>query len=319
MRTMTVLSPALLGLGLAAAARAADPVGAAFTADLSAFRKVDPALVRWTEQTPIRPDLAGPAGLAVAADGAIHVAGERELVVLGPDGRVRARCALEAPARCVAVAPDGDTIVGLADRWFACGADLRTKAEGPELGGDSILTSIAATSNEVYAADAGAKVLWRFDRTGRLLARIGDRDPARGVEGFVLPSAHFDVWAGGGEIWVANTGLQRLECYGPDGKAGRRWGESGFDIARFCGCCNPADFTRLPDGSFVTAEKGLPRVKVYSPDGKLANVVAAPDAFDEDTPCLDLACDARGRILVLDPKRKLVRIFVPKPATGAAP
>lgn len=319
MKTMTVLRLLLPGLGLAAAAHATDPVGAAFTADLSAFRKVDPALVRWTEQTPIRPDLAGPAGLAVAADGAICVAGERELVILEPDGKVRARRPLDAPARCVAIAPDGDMIVGLADRWFSCGADLKTKAEGPELGGESILTSIAATSNEVYAADAGAKVLWRFDRTGRLLSRIGDRDPARGVEGFVLPSAHFDVWTGGDEIWVANTGQQRLECYGADGKPGRRWGEAGFDIARFCGCCNPADFTRLPDGSFVTAEKGLLRVKVYSPDGKFANVVAPPDAFDEDTPSLDLASDARGRILVLDPQRKLIRIFVPKPPAGAAP
>lgn len=309
-----VAIPFILALAAACALHvpAADAPGAAFTSDLAQFRKVAPELLRWTEQDPIRPGVTQPVAVAVASDGTIYAAGGRELAALDPDGKPRARRALDRDARCLAVAPDGDVIVGFADRWIACGNDLKTKVEGPELGGDAILTSVAATSNEVYAADAGALSLWRFERAGRLLGRLGDRDPARGIAGFVVPSPHFDVWAGGGEVWAANTGLQRLESYAPDGTPGRRWGEAGFAIDRFCGCCNPADFTRLPDGSFVTSEKGLPRVKVYSADGRLQSVVAPPDAFDEGVAGLDLAVDRAGRILVLDPKRGLIRTFAPR-------
>jgi hypothetical protein len=69
----------------------------------------------------------------------------------------------------------------------------------------------------------------------------------------------------------------------------------------------------------VAAEKGLAatRVKVYGVDGKLDNLVANLDAFDErpDGPAivLDVAVDSQGRVLVLDPARRQVRTFVPKP------
>ncbi|MBU4493955.1 MAG: hypothetical protein KJ874_01485, partial [Acidobacteria bacterium] len=90
------------------------------------------------------------------------------------------------------------------------------------------------------------------------------------------------------------------------------WGEASMDIEGFCGCCNPSHFAVLPDGSFVTSEKGIPRVKIYDRLGRLASVVAGPDRFDEGTKGLDTAADADGRIYILDPSRKRVRIFSEK-------
>ena len=66
----------------------------------------------------------------------------------------------------------------------------------------------------------------------------------------------------------------------------------------------------MSDGRFVTAEKGVVRVKLYSGAGKLQTVVAGPQHF-RDTP-VDLAVDARGRVLVLDGRRKSVRVFEAK-------
>jgi hypothetical protein len=68
----------------------------------------------------------------------------------------------------------------------------------------------------------------------------------------------------------------------------------------------------LPDGSFVTSEKGIARVKIIKPTGEFLCVVAGPEQFDEGTVGLDLAVDSQERILVLDPHRKMVRIFTKK-------
>ena len=68
----------------------------------------------------------------------------------------------------------------------------------------------------------------------------------------------------------------------------------------------------MTDGSFVTSEKGIERIKVYGPDGIYKYLVASPDSFEEGTRGLDLAVDSQERILVLDPVKKKVRIFVKK-------
>jgi len=62
----------------------------------------------------------------------------------------------------------------------------------------------------------------------------------------------------------------------------------------------------------VTSEKGLIRVKIHDRNGSFRSVVAGPDRFIEGTVQLDLAVDSRGRILVLDPRRKRVRVFEEK-------
>ncbi|HQU73469.1 MAG TPA: hypothetical protein PLG66_14295, partial [Calditrichia bacterium] len=65
-------------------------------------------------------------------------------------------------------------------------------------------------------------------------------------------------------------------------------------------------------GSFVTSEKGLARVKIHERTGDLRTVVAAPGDFQKGTVGLDLAVDARGRVLVLDPRMGAVRVFEKK-------
>ena len=75
----------------------------------------------------------------------------------------------------------------------------------------------------------------------------------------------------------------------------------------FFGCCNPAHFAVLADGRFATAEKGVARIKVYDGEGRFESVVAGPEQLPVEA--ADLTTDSRGRILVLDPKAKSVRIF----------
>jgi hypothetical protein len=80
----------------------------------------------------------------------------------------------------------------------------------------------------------------------------------------------------------------------------------------FSGCCNPAHFTFLPDGRFVTSEKGLVRIKTYKPSGEFEGVVAAPVKFKDEGRAPDIATDSKGNIYALDFDKKMIRVFEPK-------
>jgi len=143
------------------------------------------------------------------------------------------------------------------------------------------------------------------------------RPPVLG-EGFIVPSPYFDVaLAGKDRLWIVNPGRRRVELYTFDGSLLAHWGKASFKIEGFCGCCNPTHIAVLPSGHLVTSEKGLARVKVYTPGGELASVVAPPAAFAGGTTGLDVAADSRGRIWVLDPVARKVRLFTRKQTAPA--
>jgi len=164
-------------------------------------------------------------------------------------------------------------------------------------------------------ADAGNRVVVRYDTQGKLLGRIGRRDRERNIPGILVPSPYFDVAVGTeGLLWVTNPGRLRMEAYTFDGDLEVSWGTSSFAIDGFCGCCNPTHFALFRDGRVVTSEKGLPRVKLYDEAGRFKSVVAAPKSFDIEARGLDLGVDSAERVLVLDPSASQVRIFTRKAA-----
>jgi sugar lactone lactonase YvrE len=288
-------------------------LGPSFRYDLSELQKVDPALLTFEEQSGVALDLAEPQALAVGPDDRIYAAGAGEAVVFAPDGTPERRFAIGATATCVAVARDGAVLVGLRDRVAAFAPDGRPVADWPSLGSNAVLTCLGVGSNSVYAADAGNRVVLRYDRTGALLGRIGVKDAERGIQGFVIPSPYFDLAAlDDDSVWVVDPGRHRFVHFTPDGAVLSSWAKSGMQMDGFSGCCNPAHIARRPDGAFVTSEKGLVRVKVVGPTGELVAVVAGPESFAEGATGLDLAVDRAGRVLVLEPQAKKVRIFVEK-------
>ncbi len=309
-----VAALALAAAALAARHAAGQGLGGAFDYDIDAFRRTDPALRRYTEAAPLRPGLERLAGLAVAPGDRLCVAGGTTLLLYPapPATNAPARAALDGAARCVAAGPDGTVYVGFDDHVEVFDAAGEQQNVWTALGEKSVITSLAVVGRHIAAADAGQRAVWLFTDRGRLVRRIGDRDPVTGTDGFIIPSAHFDVLAeSAASFWAVNPGLQRVELFDLDGRVLRAWGGAGMAMNRFSGCCNPTDIARLPDGAFVTSEKGLPRVKVIEADGTLRGVVAGTEDFDEDADGLDLAADRAGRVYVLDRARGLVRIFVP--------
>ncbi len=291
------------------------------------LREIDPKLVWYRESGQVETGFREARGIAVDRDGRLYVAGDRAIRLFRADGSPEVRIALDGTPYCVAVAEDGTIYAGMNDHVQVYDRNGTPLARWDLPGAKAHITSVAAAGNGIYVADAGSRSVLRYDSKGRLIGELGKRDAARNVPGLVVPSPHLDIAeSADGSLWVANPGRHQFELYDTDGKVTRQWGEASFAIDGFSGCCNPTDFAMLPDGRFVTSEKGLRRVKVYDPDGKFECVVAGPDAFGggkagsstcdqcDDPVGLDIACDSRGRVFILDPASSSVRIFVRKEA-----
>ncbi len=332
-----ILIAAVLALSLGVAALAVlrqplapdtrAPLPASFEYDLSAMKQIDPALVHYRPSTQIALEVDEARAVAIGPQDRIYVAADKTIHVFEPSGARFAQIPLEGEPYALAVAADdhaapGRIYVAMKSHVEVYAPAGKRLAAWDDLGPKSILTSLALSEHDVLVADAGNRIVCRYDLAGKFVGRIGKRDPDRNVPGFIIPSPYFDVAVSpDGLLRVANPGRHRIEGYTLDGHLEVFWGKAGEAIEAFCGCCNPANFALLPDGSFVTAEKGIPRVKVYAPDGALSSVVVGPDVLApnatavEETraehrlPVVDVAVDRQGRVLVLDPGARKVRAF----------
>jgi len=258
----------------------------------------------------------------IGRDDRLYLLAGNYLSVLDREGAHVMEVALSAAARCFTVAGDGTVFVGQRDHLEVFDVKGLPLATWPALTGKVWLTSLAAGAAAVFASDATGKVVLRFDREGTVQGRIGRKDPQTKAPGFIVPSPYFDLELDAeGRLWVVNPGRHQIECYNEPGELQSAWGEASFALSGFCGCCNPAYFTRLADGRFVTSEKGLPRVKVYSAQGVFESVVTGPGDFpryfenlNSSPQGMDVTADSRGRVYVADALEGVVRVYQPKPA-----
>lgn len=181
------------------------------------------------------------------------------------------------------------------------------------------LSGLVFVGQELWAADSGNRIVWRLRRDGSVIGQIGARDEATGYPGLLVPSPHLDLaLTPQGNVFVNNPGKLRIETWSPQGKLLSQFGKASNALDGFCGCCNPIAVAVLPDGRIVTGEKGLVRVKTYRPDGSFEGLVAAAPPLSRGGDALDLATDADGRVLVLDPRARMIRVFEERKATSPA-
>jgi len=318
---------------------AAKKLPAEYTYDLSEFTRVDPNLIHYEEAAAVETGMKEPRGIAVGPNDCLCVAGDKAFRIFSAEGKLHTIANTPTEPQAIAVDKKGKTYAAMKDQVIVFDIHEESVVVWQPMGEKAYLTSIAAGENDVFVADAGALAVLRYDAGGRLVNRItgrpallsppaasaGEGEPAPGAaadkaddEGFIVPSPYFDVaLAGKDRLWIVNPGRRRVELYTFDGSLLAHWGKASFKIEGFCGCCNPIHIAVLPGGHLVTSEKGLARVKVYTPGGELASVVAPPAAFAEGTTGLDVAADSRGRIWVLDPVARKVRLFTRKQAAPA--
>ena len=302
-----------------------------FAYDLGDLAKTDPKLIGYEEIKRL-PALPAPARhIEIGPEDTLYAAAGNSILGINRDGVRALEIPLGAPARCVAAARDGTIYAGLRDRILSFDRKGNRLASWESPGAKTWFTGLAVAENELFAADAGNRIVLRYDRSGKLTGRIGEKSKERNVPGFVVPSPYLSVKLHrDGLLRVNNPGRHRMEVYTPTGDFEGSWGTPSAAIGGFCGCCNPINFAILPDGRLVTCEKGLPRVKVYGADGAFESVVAGTEAFAENAKVgagdfrsdaslagLDAAVDSQDRIYIFDLVTAQVRVMQRKEPTKA--
>jgi hypothetical protein len=239
-------------------------------------------------------------------DHTIYVAGDRAIQTLNRVDGARGRMIqLNSPPTALAVSHDGTLYAGMGDHVDIYDANLTRTARWPARP-KMYITALVADTDAVWAADAGNKIVVGYDHAGKVITELGQKDAARGIPGLLTPNSRLDLaLSPKGEILVTNPGHHRVETYDRKGKLLRAWGMPSSAPGGFAGCCNPVAIAVAPDGSVITAEKGVQRMQRFGTDGTYAGLVSTLGAGAE----WDLAVNARGEILLLDPKAKLVRIY----------
>ena len=338
----TFVGTALVGAGVAAGALIRNrqnpgarrkPGGAAlegqFAYDVSEFEKTDPKHLLYQAAGAFDTGFERVKRIAIAPGGLVLVAGDRSVKLLSTSGALQSEIKLERPPHCLHAVGADELLIGFGNYFEVCDLSGKRKLRSQRLGEETFLTAISAHDRTIYLADAGNREVLMCDRrSGEIIGRFGKKDEPPGAPGFVAPSPYFDLAAGRGRLHIVNPGRLRVETYTFDGRFESAWGESGMAIDRFCGCCNPVHFALASAGGFITSEKGLARVKVYGADGSFKGVVAGPETLVDDKELAKRACadcrlgggfdvarDESGRVFVLDPFRKSVRLFTPRAVT----
>lgn len=282
-----------------------------FAYDLNDFKNVPEELIHFKESKNFKLGFEVPASLTIEDD-KLYVSGDNKLQIIGISGKLQFELNLPGKPQTVEVSKE-IIYVSVDNQIFVYNKNGDLLKEWEPLGENSLITAIAAFENNVFVADAGKRKVIRYSLQGEILAEFDGKADEGVIHGFIIPSPFFDLDINGdGDLWVVNPGLHALENYTEDGNLREHWNNTTMQTEGFSGCCNPAQFTFLPDGRFVTSEKGLVRIKTYKPSGEFDGVVAAPDKFKDEGEAPDIAADSQGNIYALDLDKKMIRVFEPK-------
>ncbi|MCP4709350.1 MAG: hypothetical protein GY869_12045, partial [Planctomycetes bacterium] len=152
-------------------------LGEEYTYDLARFKDVDPALIHYEESAPIvETGFAKSTGVAVGPEDKIYVSGDQQILVFDSAGKKLSTIPLSQARQCLTVDTDGSDYVGVIDHIIIFDKEGKQTDRWEPAGDRTILTSIAVRDNDVFAADAGNRVVLRYDKTGTIQNRIGEKD-----------------------------------------------------------------------------------------------------------------------------------------------
>ena len=284
-----------------------------FEYNIDEFKNVPDELIHYKETKNFKIGFEEPAAITIENE-KIFLVGDKKLKVIDISGKLLNEIELSDKPQTVEVA--GDNIYIAFEKQIQVFNETGNLIQELKLTDDnSFITAVAVVNSDIFVADAGTRKIFRFSEGGDILNEFDGKISEDALHGFIIPSPYFDIDINDdGELWVVNPGLHSLENYTVEGSMRTFWKSTSMKTEGFSGCCNPAHFTFLPDGSFVTSEKGLVRIKIYKPSGEFLCVVAPPNKFVNkiEGAAPDVAVDGSGNIYALDFDKKIVRVFEPK-------
>lgn len=279
-----------------------------FELNVDDLKEVDPALILYKEVRELNLKMEKQLGMDCFND-ILYVIGDHQLLVLETSGKLLLDVSL--PVFPTAVAANGENMVVASENSVLIldnvGNLLSEWKDFPE---NSYLTALAIYDGKIFISDAGQRKVYRYNMQGEKELEITGKKSAQEQHGFIVPSGYFDLAINEyGELWIVNPGKHTLENYTLDGELRGFWSAQTPGVEGFTGCCNPAYFTFLPGGNFVTSEKAILRIKEYKPSGEFTGVVAPPTKFGENDIVCDIAADSKGLIYVGDTNKNSIRVF----------
>jgi sugar lactone lactonase YvrE len=248
-------------------------------------------------------------GIALASDGSLYAVGDSVVRVFSSQGDILKSWATGRPGFSLGLEQQsvyvGET--GQIEIFDSSGNLERNWRDEARLGR---VTAIGFQGDSVLVADASARCIRRFDRQGKFLNNIGDKNR---MKGFNLPNGALDFAVDRqGTIHACNPGKHRVERYTPDGELLGHIGRfDGRDPEGFPGCCNPTNVAVNEQGLLYVTEKAGPRAKVLDSSGKLISVIAT-DVFDPSCKNMDVAVNSTGLVYVIDTVKLCINVFRPQ-------
>lgn len=283
--------------------RSANP----YEIDLDEFKKVDPALIKFKETKQMM--VSGtPNGFRVH-NGQVYLLVDQQLQIINLKGELQHKVDLKDKAKSMDFIGD-ELILGFKNYIVRYSNEYELIAKSDKQDTLAVFTSVATTDEFVFVADAGNRRILRYNHQLDLMGEFFGESGDKKLHGFIVPSPYFDILTDdSNKLWVVNPGTHAIQHYSPEGEFINQWQKISNMTDGFSGCCNPAHFTVLPNGNFITSEKKIVRIKEYSHRGDLLSVVAAPSKFKDDGHAPDIVAIDDNTILALDFDKKLIRFF----------
>jgi len=164
-----------------------------FAYDVGRFEKTDPKLIQYEEAGRFACPSPEPRRIALGPDDRLYVASSTGVNVVDSNGRRLDDLASSGPARCVAVAGDGTVYTGLHDHVEVFDKKGQHLATWETPGKKAWFSGMCVGEKDLFVADSGGRVVLRYDRSGKLAGRIGEKNKERNVPGLIVPSPYLDV------------------------------------------------------------------------------------------------------------------------------
>jgi sugar lactone lactonase YvrE len=245
-------------------------------------------------------------GLAVGRDGRLYAAGDSQVMLFDPAGKLIRRWTTQKPACSVALTAGGETYVGEAGQVeiFDTSGGIKKAWRGGWFGE---VTAVGFHGGDIFVADAAARCIRRYDKELKHRNDIGHDNR---THGFLIPNGVLDFSVDrAGVIHAANPGKHRVERYTPDGQLLGHIGRfDGIDPEGFPGCCNPTNVDVGQAGQVFVTEKAEPRAKVLDNSGKLVAILESK-AFSPGSKNMAVAVDFQGRVYVAETTKLQILVY----------
>ena len=197
--------------------------GNKYELDIEDYKKVDPALIGYNEVRNYNIGSDSLNGIAYSGQ-KIYLADGTFIRILNLKGDQLIRIKLPYEATCVDITDNGKIITGFRNRMglFNEAGELLWITD--TINARAFITAVASKGRLIFAADAGNRVVRRYDISGKYLDSFEGKTGEKDSLGFIVPSGYFDLKVNNeGELWVVNPGKHAFENYTDEGDLRGFW------------------------------------------------------------------------------------------------